>query len=281
MAVSLKTESQRPASDCKEETSAAGKLLHTYQVLLSRYQEEGITQHNQLFLRKLACRYRRGHETRRVLEMVTKVARTLMMNDLEIVGWSIYLDRLTPSPALDSDLLYSAVAAKFYFDDDIRVFQAFLERSSPNFSFSYNEWFRTHNSAMRIAPKELSQRFRQLSEDDFLLEPRELQDYNFLVERILQTNPLHTPTEPVCIVVPMRAVAPAPSMPAESEPKADSGMAEMQMDDLRLERNASNGSNGEFQGWTLPGLERVESISKVWPEVGKQGKRESGQIARD
>lgn len=278
MAVSLKTESQRPES--KEETSAAGKLLHTYQLLQSRYQEEGITQHNQLFLRKLACRYRRGHETRRVLEMVTKVAKTLMMNDLEVVGWSIYLDRLTPSPDLDSDLLYSAVAAKFYFDDDIRVYQAFLERSSPNFSYSYNEWFRTHNSAMRIAPKELSQRFRQLSEGDFLIEPRELQDYNFLVERILLTNPLHAPTEPVCIVVPVRTAAPAPSVPV-SEPKADSGIAEMQMDDLRLERNASNGSAGEFQGWSLPGLERVESISKVWPEVMKQGKRESGQIARD
>jgi hypothetical protein len=278
MAVSLKSEFQRSVLESKEETSASGKLLLAYEVLQSRYKEEGITQHNQMFLRKLACQYRRGHDARRVLRMVTKTARTLMMNDLEIVGWSIYLDRLTPTTDLEADLLYSAVAAKFYFDDDIRVFQAFLEHSSPNFSRLYNEWFRSHSCLMRITPKELSLRFRQLSEDDFLLEPRQLPDYNSLVEKILQTNPLHAPPEQVCIIVPVRVVVPAVVL----EPKRDSaGVAEMQMDDLKLERNASNGSNGEFQGWSLPGLERVESISNVWPEVGKQGKRESGQFARE
>lgn len=283
MAVAPKTESHRCESDLREEGTPANKLILTYQLLQERYEAEGVTQHNQLFLRKLAYRYRRNLDSRKVLEVVVKVARILMMNDLEIVGWSIYLDRLSPGIDLDSDLTHTAFAAKFYFNDDIRVFQAFLERSSPNFSSCYNDWFRTHSGIMRISPKELHQRFRQLSEDDFLPEPREIPDYNFLVERILQSNPLHAAPEPICLILPPK-VKPSVSSEQVSNQKSECGVAEMQMDDLKLERNVSTGSVGEFQGWTLPGFERVESIGNVWPEVVKQEKRGtelSGQTTSD
>lgn len=266
-------------ADCVQ----SSKLLQTYQALQAQFAEEGVTQQSQLLLRKIALKFLARGEVageQAVAEMAM-VAKMLMMNDLEIVGWSIYLTRMSgDSVPLNLHLTFSGVAAKYYFDDGIQAIQAYLEKTIPNFSHSYNVWFKAHKDCMRISPKELNVRFKELSEVEIESEPRVMQDYNFLVEEILQFNPTHTPQDPIRftpIVLSHTKPDPVPEKPPADVPQEDETLA---MDDLKLMRNASSGSMSDFQGWAAPGLERLSSIGDICPGFYEKGPSNWGDKAK-
>ena len=244
------------------------KLLKAYEDLQRLYLAEGVSQQNQVLVRKIAgvepvVTVLRGVE---LVPVLTRIAASLMLNELEIVGWSIYLARLlrpSHSTQPDSILTYTAVAAKYYFDDSIVLIQAYLEKSIPNFTKSYNDWFRSHSQILHISPKELNDRFKQLSEVELNIAPKELLDYNALVEDILQSTPVHTvpdppqtfPIVPVPIKIdPLEIVRPRPIGVSEAgdEPQTP-----------------------EFTfGWSVGlSMEKLGSLTDLWPEQYSAKKR--------
>jgi hypothetical protein len=117
----------------------------------------------------------------------------LLLNELEIVVWAIYLEKYVWPNATEQNfselLLYSAFAAKTYMNEDIQVFQQFIVRQKiSNFNKVYNDWLGTYRQKMGIPPKELNKKFIYLSKSLQVDESSTVTDYNYYVDEILHTS---------------------------------------------------------------------------------------------
>lgn len=258
-----------------ENSQPNSKLLKAYEEMQRLYLAEGVSQQNQVLVRKIAgvdpvVTVLRGVD---LVPVLTRIAANLMLNELEIVGWSIYLARLLrPSHSAQPDtiLTYTAVAAKYYFDDSIGQIQAYLENSLPNFTKNYNDWFRSHSQILHISPKELNDRFKQLSDVELNIAPKELLDYNALVEDILQSTPVHTvpdppqtfPIIPIPIKIDLLEIA---------KPRP-----------IGVPETGDEPATPEFTyGWSVGlSMEKLGSLTDLWPEQYSPKKRRTDDSYR-
>mmetsp|Transcript_21896 Transcript_21896/g.39940 ORF Transcript_21896/g.39940 Transcript_21896/m.39940 type:complete len:234 (+) Transcript_21896:1058-1759(+) len=166
------------------------ELLREYEVLQTSYSQEGATQTTQMFLRMIAASPTVPKTYRQVplLKKLCEACKELMLNELEVALWAIYLERYV-WPICDSQisLVFTAFAAKLYLNDDIEPVEAYLNRKINDFSSFYESWL--EDKRFEVTPRELNSKFRALTR--IVLQPEEdaLVDYNFYVDDILQIAP--------------------------------------------------------------------------------------------
>jgi hypothetical protein len=270
---------KRPAEGSKitlpDSHQVSSKLLKAYEDLQYLYLLEGVSQQSQVLVRKIAgvepvSGTLQGVE---IVPMLSRIATNLMLNELEIVGWSIYLVRLLkPNHCTQPDVIltYTAVAAKYYFDDNIGVIQAFLEKSIPNFTKGYNDWFRSHSQILHISPKELNDRFKLLSEVELNIAPKELLDYNSLVEDILQSTPVHSAPDPP-------QTFPIIPVPIKIDP-----LEIVKIRQVEVPEAGDEPPTPEFTyNWSVGlSIEKLGSLSDLWPDQYSLKKRRTDDSFR-
>jgi hypothetical protein len=187
-------EGNTSAEAAAEKGRLASKSLHKYSQQMALYLHEGMSQLSMLVIRRLiaeaAVPAPRNKES--LLKMLSETAKELLLNELELVVWSIYLDKFVWKDLglpLETLLMYSAFAVKTYMNDEITVFQTHLNSRFSNFTSRYNEWITKHRSRMGIAPRELNTKFKKLTKPLISQDDVKVIDYNYYVDEILQISP--------------------------------------------------------------------------------------------
>ena len=105
------------------------QLTKKYEYLQDKFRQNGLTQQNYYFLKTIAqdSKSPQGISGRMLFSTLVEIAKQLLMNQLEIAVWSIYLEKFVWPHAtlekLQDQLLYSAFASKTYMNDDTSIFQ--------------------------------------------------------------------------------------------------------------------------------------------------------------
>lgn len=115
------------------------------------------------------------------------------MNELEIIYFSIYLDKFGWECAgleFEDNLLLTAFAAKMYLNDNMKYIIEFLNRTKNKIMILFNDWLKSKKdySQMSIHPKELNIRYNQLIKPSNPFCKTNFIDFNFVVDQILQMS---------------------------------------------------------------------------------------------
>lgn len=180
-----------------DKTNVTTRLLLKYDTAQAMYTHEGMSQICILIIRRLISEADlpspRNKEC--ILKLLTDAARELLMNELELVAWAVYLEKFVwkdMSLSLETLLVYSAFAVKSYMIDDIAMYQTHLSRRFPNFTTKYNEWITKNRTRMGIPARDLNIKYRRLTKPLTSKDDLKLIDYNTYVDEILQISPPYT-----------------------------------------------------------------------------------------
>jgi hypothetical protein len=167
-------------------------LLREYEALQANYSLEGASQTTQMFLRMIAAspQLPKACHQAPLLRYFYETSKELMMNELEVALWAIYLERLV-WPMSDSPvslvLSFAAFAAKLHLNDNIAPIEAHLNRRVVNFSALHEQW--AEGKQLSVTARELNSKFKALHRVVQQPEEDALVDYNYCVDDILQIAP--------------------------------------------------------------------------------------------
>lgn len=184
-----------PECDLKQEkTKYHNRMLENYFELHSIFIRDGISQQSQHLLRKIA----QGPEVPEFAKLhplllyFNNAIQEFLLNELEIVVLGIYLEKfIWQDKYLNTELLikYACYAAKVYLAEDMNPIDAFLCHKYPGFIENFTNWKQSYKNLMSINPKDLNDKFKELSKAVAVPGDTKVMDYNFYVDEILQYNP--------------------------------------------------------------------------------------------
>ena len=153
-----------------------------------------MSQQSQLLLRKIAFSpdVPKRLERKELLKQLNQTTIDLLLNELEVVVWAIYLENMhwgLQSETLEDFLLFSAMAVKKYMNHDTGPVQAHLETDRPGFLERYEVWHGRHKDQLNVSPKLLNKRFKELNQPIAIKGENKSVDYNLCVDEILHTTP--------------------------------------------------------------------------------------------
>lgn len=192
-----------PEYDIKQEkTKYHNRMLENYYELQSNFIRDGISQQSQHLIRKII----QGPEVpdlaklQPLLLYLNTVTQEFLMNELEIVVLGIYLEKFIwqdKSTSIDLLIKYAAYAAKVYLAEDMNPIDAFLCHKYPGFIENFTVWKQGFKNFMSVNPKDLNDKFKELSKA--LVQPgnSKIMDYNYYVDEILQYNPTVVHDKPI------------------------------------------------------------------------------------
>ena len=180
----------KPSPQQEEKIKQATGYLNIYRELISHYT---LTQTRQMYIlrivsdRKIPLQF----QSMPLLRLIRHTVEEMMMNDIEIVVWAIYLDRFAWKEFSQSVklLLYiTAYAVKSYLSSSLEHFQAYLSYKFNNFLLYFNKWLEKSKNKLSTFPKDLNKKFTYLSSR---IQPQEIYliNYNFNVDEILEMAP--------------------------------------------------------------------------------------------
>lgn len=252
--------SEDPRKQPEPQDDSEQQQAQVYEQLHNAYSDRNPTQQALLYLKRVASDGVIPMEFKRypLLRLLSEIAKDLLMNELEVVGWSVYLDRFVwgSDPANLHQLLHFAgLAVKCYFDSEVDVIKAHVRRKNRRLYEQFEAWKSLNEGNMKILPKEMNDKFRKLNAFPDPVDIAALLDYNYIVDEILQLSP------------PYNAVERDQNAEAEEEevkeelppPKEEPGSPES-FEPITLSRNGSLNSEFAFQTSFL----RHASTSDYW-----------------
>lgn len=285
----------KPSLQQEEKIKQATGYLNIYKELTNHYT---LTQTRQLYILRIASdsKIPLQFHSLSLYQLIKHTVEEMMMNDIEIVMWALYLDRFAWkefSPCLKVLLYITAYAVKSYLSSSLEHFQAYLSFKFTNFSVYFTRWLEKSKSRLSISPKDLNKKFNYLSARICPDEIR-LINYNFKVDEILLMAPpyqheknlkkidshqssLHSsyfePGSP-CTIKDIEAKEVESDLEAEIMPglvRLDSVFASNhRMEDTTSFENVS-GSFGVNNSWMLENLEVGKNIEEEpLPQLGEQ-----------
>ena len=193
------SESQEPVGNTEYETKvdrpkSQNKFLDLYYELHCNFIREGISQQSQHLLRKITSspvvpESFRGSSLLITLNLITQ---EFFMNELEIVVLSIYLEKFAwPDTSRDSEFLVrqTAYAVKHNLSEDIQAINAYISFKYPKFLEDFQPWYESYKHLMTVNPRDLNDKFKELSKAAALPGDAKIMDYNSYVDEILQYTP--------------------------------------------------------------------------------------------
>jgi hypothetical protein len=170
------------------------RMLDNYEEQYSNFIRDGISQQSQHLIRKIihSTYVPESAKQQPLLMIFNNITKELMMNELEIVVLSIYLEKFVwqdQSTSLIILLKYAAYAVKHYLCEDLNPINAYLANSQPGFIEDFNLWHDKHKAYLSVNPKDLNDKFKELSKAVSLPGDTKIMDYNYYVDEILQIAP--------------------------------------------------------------------------------------------
>ena len=126
--------------------------------------------------------------------LVIKVVKQLMMNELEIVYFSLYLDKFgwkNENFELMDYFIIAALKVKKYLNKEVGSIEFFINMQYPNVIQKYNNLFKDKkdlNTLNEISPFDLNERYNLLKRPYNAYCKKNFIDYNESVERILKMS---------------------------------------------------------------------------------------------
>ena len=124
-------------------------------------------------------------------KLIYHTASEMMMNEIEIVLWAIYLDRFVWKELgthLKLMVYMTAFAVKSYMGSQMEPFLAYLTFKFNHFSAYFNKWLVNAKARLATSPSEINKKFSFLSKRMKMDEVR-LVNLNFVVDSILDMAP--------------------------------------------------------------------------------------------
>lgn len=150
--------------------------------------EYGITYKNYLVLKSVACKLRKNSNqpVPTVLSGLFAITNKFSMSEIEIVLWSIYLERYPLAPYSSILLEYYAYASKVFANKNLPGLETVL---SPSFRSEFNNWVSEIKFDFVVTFEELNKRFSSYNRMNEVsqVEANHL-DYNELVTSLLESN---------------------------------------------------------------------------------------------
>jgi len=150
------------------------------------------SQRSKVMLRKIANSSKVPLEYRSlpILKLLTQTVEEMIMQEMEIIVWSIYLERFVwghsgfPFKVL---LFLSAYASKEYLNEDIQPFKTYVSIKFPQFARAYNVFIRRCGKQIAINPIVLNSKFQELTQVP--KSSKQVHHYNYYVDEILDMAP--------------------------------------------------------------------------------------------
>lgn len=238
-----RTKSRVLLSPSKPQKRPRKPLPKAYSRLLRPQPRDQIPYQISLCLRRVAASGPESLPKAVLHRKVVAVARELLLNELEVAVWSLYLERLVwnmSAEEVEKGLYLAGLATKAYFEENFEAFEEYLETIFPGFGQDYQQFSQSHLKTLTIAPKDLRIRFSALSMCPIKPLYVAATDYNDLTDTLL-------------------ALAPPLSKP----------MA-WGLDDRGSGGTAPSGSESEqVLEWELPLWDspKLSSLAEIWPEL--------------
>jgi len=126
-------------------------------------------------------------------KILLNTVKTVLLNELELVYFSIYLDKLgweSNGFSLEDNLLLTALAVKMYLNDNFKFIIEYLNRTKVNYLQQLNKWLETKKdyNVLSIAARDVNTRFNQLIKPSNPFCKTNFIDFNFVVDQILQMS---------------------------------------------------------------------------------------------
>ena len=195
----IRSDSQSSGGNIENDPNSVGpkpsnKPVDTYYTLQSNFIREGISHQSQHLLHKISTSTLIPESLRGPTFLVTlnQVAQEFFMNELEIVVLNIYLEKLNLSVSckdFEFWLRQAAYAVKHNLSEDIQVINAYITLKYPKFLEDFQPWFETSRHLMVVNPRDLNDKFKELSKAAALPGDAKIMDYNSYVDEILQYTP--------------------------------------------------------------------------------------------
>lgn len=183
------------SSDLKARRSA----LVSHKDLKSKFMESGVTYHRQLYLKNTAARAKLTGEFQTLVEILYKIANELLMEELEVVLWSIYIDQSTSDDLENGEVAFlwlSAFAAKQYFSMEASGLESVCSSQVSGFVGRYEAWRQRTSIALDVSLAELNAMVTALSQPIAYSRHMKGRDYNVLVTELITAQDDHR-TKPV------------------------------------------------------------------------------------
>ena len=228
----------------KPPKSSLKPLQKAYFRLIGAQESKEIPYQINLFLRRVAASGPEFTSQCALHGKLAAVVREFMLNELEVVVWSLYLEKCVwdmKAEELDKGLYLAAIATKAYFDENGKPFGEYLETIWPGIQREYEQFSLEHADQLDISPKDLHSRFSQLSLCPLQHISTAATDYNELTDALLALAP------PQC-------------------------KSMLLQDDRGSGGTAPSGSESEqLQDWELPldywETPKLTSLAEIWPEL--------------
>jgi hypothetical protein len=126
--------------------------------------------------------------------LLTKIIRQLMMNELELVYFSIYLDTFgwkNNNVDIMEHFLMTGLSVKKFLNVNTEYLENFLNSEYPSLLDKFNHWLKTekdYNNLITISPRDVNERFRLLKRPYNAYCKNNFIDYNESVDRILHMS---------------------------------------------------------------------------------------------
>ena len=119
------------------------------------------------------------NETYKILNIV---ANTLMLNELEIVYWSLYLKMKGEGVKPSLYAYFTGFLAKMNLNSDVKLFEICMNSIIPNFRVHFNNWQLVSDFSSDISSKDLNIRYKQLND----VYSKGIKDYEAMVQQLMQ-----------------------------------------------------------------------------------------------
>lgn len=177
---------ERPKSNNRE-------LEHYYE-LHSNFTKEGISQQSQHLLRKITSSpvVPLNIKSSNLIVTLNNVIQEFLMNELEIVVLSIYLEKFAwndKSTDPEKIIKLAAYAVKYNLSEELPSLSTYVNYKNPEFLPEFFAWNENWKHLMAVNPRDLNDRFKDMSKAASMPGDTKIMDYNAFVDEILQYNP--------------------------------------------------------------------------------------------
>jgi len=177
-----------------ERPKGNNKSLDQYYELHSNFTKDGISHQSQQLIRKILANPLTPAliKSTNLIVLLNSVTQEFIMNELEIVVLSIYLEKFASAGQrvdIEHNLRLAAYAVKYNLSEDLPALNAYISYKSPDFLQEFVVWQENWKHSMTVNPRELNDRFKDMSKGPSLPGDTKIMDYNSYVDEILQYNP--------------------------------------------------------------------------------------------
>lgn len=165
-----------------------------YQDQHEEYARTGMTQLSMRILRRMLkdiCDPSNPGQREMMLRALSKTAKEFLLNEHELIVWSIYLDRFVwpnRSSSLETGLRYSAYAAKVYMNSDVSAIATHFNSTQSAFNNDYEKWLKNKQGLLDTTPQEMNQKLKLMTKTLDVQANINIVNYNDYVDSLLKAS---------------------------------------------------------------------------------------------